>query len=176
MIRAELLRGRLTDARPEALARAAAGGDDEAFAALVGRFQRRLLGFAYQHLRDTHEAQDLAQEVFVRVHRGLAGYDADRPFEPWFWRVAANVTVSYARRLRPSAGEPPADVAAPATGDADLVEALGTLDGAARLPLLLHYYSGLSLEEVALAIGITVPALKSRMHRARAMLRRSLEA
>jgi RNA polymerase sigma-70 factor, ECF subfamily len=177
VIGAESLRARATfDARPEALARAATGGDDEAFAALVARYQRRLLGFAYQHLHDPDEAQDLAQEVFVRLYRGLHRYDAERPFEPWFWRLAANVALNYTRRsvIGRGAAEPPEHLAAPISGDADLSEALAELDPQARLPLLLHYYSGLSLEEVASSLAITLPALKSRMHRARGLLRRAL--
>jgi RNA polymerase sigma-70 factor (ECF subfamily) len=177
VIRAQALRGApAVDIRAEALARAASGGDDEAFAALVARYQRRLLGFAYQHLRDPDEAQDLAQEVFVRLYRGLHRYDTERPFEPWFWRLAANVAVNYSRRRGPERGgvEAFAELAAPVRDDADLTEALAELEPAARLPLLLHYYSGLSLEEVASALSITLPAVKSRMHRARGLLRRAL--
>ena len=177
MIRAESLRGRLLlDASSEALALAATGGDEEAFAMLIRRFQRRLLGFAYQHLRDADEAQDLAQEVFVRLHAGLRRYDTARAFEPWFWKLAGNVALNYARRHRRDRGlcEPPADLAAPVVPDSPLAEALATLDEGARLPLLLHYYSGLSVEEVAGVLTVSVPALPSRMHRARAVLRRAL--
>lgn len=177
MIRAGSLHAHATlDQAPEALARAATGGDDEAFAALVALYQRRLLGFAYQHLHDPDEAQDLAQEVFVRLYQGLRRYDPERPFEPWFWRLAANVALNYTRRpvIARGAAEPPEHLAAPVSGDPDLTEALADLDPHARLPLLLHYYSGLSLEEVASALAITLPALKSRMHRARGLLRRAL--
>jgi len=177
VIRADALRAAAAvDVGAEALARAARGGDDEAFAELVARYQRRLLGFAYQQLRDPHEAQDLAQEVFVRLYRGLRRYDVERPFEPWFWRLAANVAVNYsrARSQGPDKAEALVELAAPVRDDTDLAEALAELDPTARLPLLLHYYSGLSLEEVAGALAITVPAVKSRMHRARSLLRRAL--
>src|SRR5215467_3024278 len=87
-----------SDSEVEQLARAARGGDLDAFEALVRRYQRRVYGLAYQHLRDPDEAQDLAQEVFVRLFRNLHRYDPVRPFEPWFWRLAVNVAVSYRRR------------------------------------------------------------------------------
>src|SRR5207237_7878811 len=92
-------RARLAD-RPgeDGLARAACGGDLNAFEALVRRYQRRVYALAYQHLRDTDEAQDLAQEVFVRLYRNLGRFDPQRPFEPWFWRLAGNVALSYHRR------------------------------------------------------------------------------
>src|SRR5215467_3023975 len=99
------------DSDTEALARAARGGDLEAFEGLVRRFQRRVYGLACQHLRDPDEAQDLAQEVFVRLYRNLDRYDPDRPFQPWFWRLAANVAATY-RRRRPATTAQLPDVAA----------------------------------------------------------------
>jgi RNA polymerase sigma-70 factor (ECF subfamily) len=165
-----------SDDSSEALAQLATGGDDGAFELLIRRYQRRVQGFAYQHLHDPDEAQDLAQEVFVRLYRALARYDHRRAFEPWFWKLAANVALNYARKRVPSPVDPlPAEQGGSGVGQiSDLEEALGDLDPANRLALLLHYYSGLSLEEVAAALGIGVPALKSRMHRARAALRRAL--
>ncbi|HEY8642864.1 MAG TPA: RNA polymerase sigma factor [Candidatus Dormibacteraeota bacterium] len=161
----------------EALARAATGGDDSAFEALIRRFQRRVHGFAYQHLRDPDEAQDLAQEVFVRLYRALDRYDGERPFEPWFWKLAANVSLNYMRKRvdspSPLCGEGRGG-AEPWSQSEDLREALSELDPANRMALLLHYYSGLSLAEVAAALHLGLPALKSRMHRSRAALRRAL--
>ncbi len=177
MIQVDALGARVAvDAGTEALARAASGGDDEAFAALVARYQRRLLGFAYQHLHDASEAQDLAQEVFVRLYRNLARYDSRRPFEPWFWALASRVALNYARARAPERlrDGPPADLAAPPTPGGEGSDAPAELEPQGRLPLLWHYYLGLSLDEVAGALEITVPALKSRMHRARAILRQAL--
>src|SRR5437660_6411653 len=84
----------------EDVARAARRGDRDAFEALVLRYQRRVFGLSYQHLRDPDEAQDLAQEVFVQLYRNLHKYDPDRPFDPWFWRLAGNVAANYHRRRR----------------------------------------------------------------------------
>ncbi|HEX6349758.1 MAG TPA: sigma-70 family RNA polymerase sigma factor [Candidatus Dormibacteraeota bacterium] len=161
----------------EALARLATGGDDRAFEALIRRYQRRVHGFAYQHLHDPDEAQDLAQEIFVRLYRALDRYDTARAFEPWFWKLAANVSLNYIRRNArtpsPDSGEGWGGDAQPPEA-AGLGEALLELEPSSRLALVLHYYSGLSLEEVSAALGLTLSALKSRMHRARASLRRSL--
>src|SRR5215471_11594017 len=107
------------DPDSEALARAARGGDLDAFEGLVRRYQRRVYALAYQHLRDPDEAQDLAQEVFVRLYRNLHQYDPVRPFEPWFWRLAVNVAATY-RRHRPAAAVELPDVASAAeTGRED---------------------------------------------------------
>src|SRR6266567_1401809 len=162
------------------LVQQATGGDLEAFEELVRRFQRRVYGFAYQHLRDFDEAYDLTQEIFVKLYRNLARYDAARPFEPWFWKLAANTTINYRRKRVPVPTDQSSDQAATGGGSAGLahdpvlVDALAQLDPAYRLPILLHYYADLPLEQVAQSLNLTVPAIKSRLHRARAMLRNSL--
>jgi RNA polymerase sigma-70 factor (ECF subfamily) len=161
----------------EALARAAGGGDLDAFEGLVRRYQRRVYALAYQHLRDPDEAQDLAQEVFVRLYRNLHRYDSARPFEPWFWRLAGNVASSYRRRRPAAAAElrDPAAAPEPAREDhAPLERALADLSEELRLPVLLHYYLDLPLDEIATSMGLSLSAVKSRLHRARAVLRRVL--
>jgi RNA polymerase sigma-70 factor (ECF subfamily) len=160
------------------LVRQATGGDLGAFEELIRRLQRRVYGFAYQHLRDVDEAHDLAQEIFVKLYRNLGRYDPDRPFEPWFWKLAANTSINYRRKRVPL----PVESQDQAAGldptlpqhDPTLVEALAQLDTAYRLPVLLHYYADLSLEQVSQTLNLTIPTLKSRLHRARAQLRNSL--
>jgi RNA polymerase sigma-70 factor (ECF subfamily) len=160
------------------LVQQATGGDLGAFEELIRRLQRRVYGFAYQHLRDPDEAHDLAQEIFVKLYRNLDRFDVDRPFEPWFWKLAANTSINYRRKRVPlpaEAGEELADdSSALPRHDPALVQALSQLDPSYRLPVLLHYYADLSLEQVAHSLNSSVPAIKSRLHRARAQLRNSL--
>src|SRR5579872_2823712 len=161
------------------LARQATGGDLDAFEELIRQLQRRVYGFAYQHLRDAEEAHDLAQEIFVKLYRNLSRYDAERPFEPWFWKLAANTTINYRRKRVPVPAQPSPDdevgfEVQHIKHDPVLVDALAQLDPAYRLPILLHYYADLSLEQVSLALNLSLAATKSRMHRARAQLRNSL--
>ena len=160
------------------LMRQATGGDLDAFEELIGRLQRRVYGFSYHHLRDADEAHDLAQEIFVKLYRNLARFDAERPFEPWFWKLAANTAINYRRKRVPL----PADPLEESSGedvtsrghDPELVDALAQLDPAYRLPILLHYYADLSVEQVGQSLNLSVPATKSRLHRARAQLRNTL--
>jgi RNA polymerase sigma-70 factor (ECF subfamily) len=160
---------------PDALARAAGQGDLRAFERIVLRYQRRVYALAYQYLRDSDEAQDLAQEVFVRLYRNLGRYDPARPFEPWFWRIAANVAASYHRRRPAPSAELPIDAAAAVRTDTlPLETALADLSDDLRLPVLLHYYLDLPLDEVGSVMGLSLSAVKSRLHRARAVLRRVL--
>ena len=161
------------------LVRQATGGDLQAFEELVGRLQRRVYGFAYHHLRDLDEAHDLAQEIFVKLYRNLKRYDPDRPFEPWFWKLAANTSINYRRKRVPLPAEQSADEAAGTDTalprhDPALLDALAQLDPSYRLPILLHYYADLSVEQVSQSLNLSVPAIKSRLHRARAQLRNSL--
>ena len=160
------------------LVRQATGGDLEAFEELVRRLQRQVYGFAFQHLRDFAEAQDLTQEIFVKLYRNLARFDSTRPFEPWFWKLATNTTINYRRKRVPAPTDQELELAAEpadrAQHDPALVDALAQLDPAYRLPILLHYYADLSLQQVAASLGVTLPAVKSRLHRARALLRNSL--
>ena len=160
------------------LVRQATGGDLDAFEELIRRIQRRVYGFAYHHLRDVDEANDLAQEIFVKLYRNLARYDPERPFDPWFWKLAANTTINYRRKRVPLPAEPLEESSGEDTTsrrhDPALVDALAQLDPAYRLPILLHYYADLSLEQVGQSLNLSVPAIKSRLHRARAQLRNSL--
>jgi RNA polymerase sigma-70 factor (ECF subfamily) len=163
---------------PGQLVRQATAGDLDAFEELVRRLQRRVYGFAYHHLRDPEEAHDLAQEIFVKLFRNLGRYDPERPFEPWFWKLCANTTINYRRKRVPLPAEPAEEAVDPestrAAHDPALVEALAQLDPSYRLPILLHYYADLSLEQVSLSLNLSVAAIKSRLHRARAQLRNSL--
>lgn len=156
----------------------ATGGDLGAFEELITRLQRRVYGFAYQHLRDVEEAHDLTQEIFVKLYRNLSRFDAERPFDPWFWKLAANTSINYRRKRVPLPAEPAEDAVDPRqtmqAHDPVLVEALAQLDPAYRLPVLLHYYADLSLEQVSQSLNLSVAAIKSRLHRARAQLRNSL--
>ena len=160
------------------LVQQATKGDPDAFEELVTRLQRRVYGFAYRHLRDSAEAHDLAQEIFVKLFRNLARFDPKRPFEPWFWKLAANTSINYRRKRVPLPAEPKDDAIDPdltrSSHDPRLVRAVAQLDSAYRLPILLHYYADLSLEQVSMSLNLTVAAVKSRLHRARAQLRNSL--
>src|SRR5258707_7433716 len=129
---------RAANALPAAqLVRQATGGDLDAFEVLIRRLQRTVHGFAYQHLRDADEANDLTQEIFVKLYRNLRRYDPERPFEPWFWKLAANTSINYRRKRVPIPAEPSEETADQATSqrghDPVLVDTLAQLDPAYRL-------------------------------------------
>jgi RNA polymerase sigma-70 factor (ECF subfamily) len=147
----------------------------------VHRFQRRVYGFAYRYIRDADEAQDLVQEIFLRLYRKLGRFDPRRPFEPWLWRVAANVCANYLdkRVPRPTELNADDDNAASAAPPALLEEtrlgaALSRLPPTYRLLLVLHYQADMPLAEIAGTLGVSEMTVKSRLYRARAQLQNAL--
>jgi len=72
-------------------------GDDAAFEYLAEKYRRPMLGFMYRVTRNTHIAEELAQEVFLRVYRARATYNAEAKFSTWLYRIASNLSVNYLR-------------------------------------------------------------------------------
>ena len=160
-------------------------GDHDAFSALASASATRLDAAARLILRDPELARDAVQNALVRAWRDLPGLrDPDR-FDAWLHRLLVNSCLDEARRRRRRPVEVeinPIDEPASAdtTGrlaDRDLVErALNRLDPEHRALVVLHYYLGYPLPEAATTLGISLPAAKSRLHRAMLGLRRTLSA
>ncbi len=161
-------------------------GDHDAFAMLATALAPRLDAAARLILRDPELARDAVQNALVRAWRDLPGLrDPDR-FDAWLHRLLVNSCLDEARRRRrrpieveidpihePQAGTDDARSLA----DRDQVErALNRLDPEHRALVVLHYYLGYPLPEAAASLGISLPAAKSRLHRAMDGLRRSLAA
>lgn len=86
-----------SDAR---LVEAARAGDQAAYGELVRRYEQRLIRVVYRFLRDVDQAEDLAQETFLKVYGRLDQFDSSRRFGPWLFRVGVNVTLDYLRRKK----------------------------------------------------------------------------
>lgn len=181
---------RVSDSRElsdEALVERAAGGDKAAFAELVMRHADRLFASLRRFGLDDAEAQDVAQETFLRAWRSLPRFEGRSQFFTWLYRIGFNEAQ---RRLarRPAADaivstdERPVDglederpgPAAQAEGEelrAVLVQALGALPVDLRAPVVLRDIEGLSTQEAASVLDLREPAFKSRLHRGRMALR-----
>ena len=169
----------------------AAGGDPAAFDVLVRRWKNRVFRLALRFVRRPEDAEDMTQEVFMKVFRTAATYRMDAPFEHWLLRIATNTCVD---RLR-AARRRPEDVLSAITPDAatwldralggrslraleiesarrTAGELLSTLSPKDRAVLVLLDLEGLSAQQVAAAIGSTRAAVKVRAMRARRALRR----
>jgi RNA polymerase sigma-70 factor, ECF subfamily len=159
-------------------------GDPEAFAELVDRTYRQVFTLAFRLVGDRHEAEDVAQESYLRVHRSLGSFRGDSSFRTWLLRIVANTAMTHLRRrgrfgdLADEADEI-VRLADPSSRegelDADeLREALASLPDAQRVVLLMKDAYGFSCREIAAEMGITEGAVKVRLHRARRRLKDAL--
>jgi RNA polymerase sigma-70 factor, ECF subfamily len=173
----------LPDPSPAELARAA-HGDMQAFRLIVERYQGMVYSVAYNVLGDYTDAEDAAQETFLRCYRKLSQYRGDAAFSTWLFRLALSSAVDYRRRERrhPEPAEVPdlADVSAAELGDgvtpAMLVEALAGLPDDYRVPTVLRDVYGLPYQEIAETTGRPLGTVKVMVHRGRASLRLRLRA
>lgn len=170
-------------------------GDVEAFAELVRLFERRVRAVLGRLLDDERDVEEATQDTFVQAWRSLDRFRGDAAPFTWLYRIAVNEALQRTRRKRLDtrslddvpgldreieAGAdprpPPTELAAENRElQAFLVERLRALPPDFRAPLVLRDVEGLSNREVADVLGLSVPAAKSRIHRARMQLRHELD-
>jgi RNA polymerase sigma-70 factor (ECF subfamily) len=165
-----------------------ASGDEDAFRALVARWEQPLFAFLHRMLGSTEEAQDVGQETFLRMFQQAGRYQPSGQFKSWIFRIAGNLARSRLRRrkiVRWIRFEPLAhDRAQPTPGvDVQLERddvrdavrnALARLPERQRQAILLRRYENMRYEDVAGVMGTTVPAVESLLSRAMATLRKDL--
>jgi RNA polymerase sigma-70 factor (ECF subfamily) len=152
---------------------------------LVEAYQSPVYNLCLRMLGERGEAEDAAQESFLRAYRGLRRYDPGRPFGTWLLSIASHYCIDQLRRRRLEFVSvedemPPKLEADPHPGPEEALTAAqkqeavsGILGGLApqdRAAIVLRYWYDLSYEEIATALSLTVPAAKSRLHRARRVL------
>jgi len=162
----------------------ARGGDHDAFAELARLVVVRLDQAARLILRDPELARDAVQEGLIRAWRDLRKLrDPDR-FDAWIYRLTVNACLDQARHRRRRVVEvelmtlhaPSTPDGASAHADRELVdEVLGQLDEQGRAIVVLHYYIGLPLTDVAATLGVPVGTVKSRLHRALSAMRVAID-
>jgi RNA polymerase sigma-70 factor (ECF subfamily) len=176
-----------------ALIARARAGDTGAFEQLVAGHSPRVFGALRRFGLDAQEADEVAQEVFLRAWRGLSKFEERSRFATWLYRIAFNEAQRYlARRPRPATPNDAGDIDAiaelpdaSASGPQDhtldqefqqeLARALVQLPPDLRAAVILRDLEGLSTEEAASATGVRQAAFKSRLHRGRMQLRGLLE-
>jgi len=154
--------------------------DQDAFAALIGRYERTALSVAYAQLHDAHRAGDAVQEAFLRACQELPHLQELARFGGWLLQIVRNAAIDFRRRIRPTTPEFP-DLAARDTDPARALEerdraacvkqALESLDDITRTAVVMRYYEGLSAKEIGEALEMSPAAIDMRLSRARGQLR-----
>ena len=167
-------------------------GDPRAFEELVTSFQHRVFAVAYRMLGTRAEAEDAAQEAFLRVHRGIGAFRGDAALSTWIYaitsRVCLNLLGSVEGRLArdregddetvlrvPSAERGPAAAAERKELEHALHRAIAELPEDRRIVVVLRDLEGLSYDEIAAALELPLNTVRTRLHRARMDLKDKLE-
>ncbi|WP_129633294.1 sigma-70 family RNA polymerase sigma factor [Candidatus Oscillochloris fontis] len=169
------------------ITRRAKSGDQAAFADLVNRYTGALYNQAYRMLGNAQEAEDAVQEVFLRAYRRLDTYDSSRRFVTWLLTIGSNYCIDRLRRRRMNwltlddvafwltSNEAGPERRALESEQQDTVQqALQTLPEGYRSVTFLRYWHDLSYLEIAEMLNLTEATVKTRLHRARKMLRHVL--
>ncbi|MEX2160413.1 MAG: sigma-70 family RNA polymerase sigma factor [Anaerolineales bacterium] len=161
--------------------KAARQGDSEAFSRLVEMYSRPVYNLCYRMLGNPQDAEDAAQEAFLRAFRNLGRYDPQRKFATWLLSIAANYCIDQHRRVRPvqvslddapetdlrERGAGPEKRAIQRETEDDVQRLLAGLSARDRVAIILYYWYDYSYTEIAKELAITEVALKARLHRAR---------
>ncbi|MFQ5595216.1 MAG: RNA polymerase sigma factor [Anaerolineae bacterium] len=165
-------------------------GDQQAFARLVEAYQGPVYNLAYRMLGNAGDAEDAAQETFLRAYSHLGSYDLKRKFSSWLLAIASNYCIDQLRRRRINwvsmedlppwqplrARTPDPEESAMQWSDGQHIQAmLDTLPPDYRLAVVLRYWYDYSYQDIAAVTNSTVSAVKSRLHRARRMLAEAME-
>ncbi|MBI4417623.1 MAG: sigma-70 family RNA polymerase sigma factor [Ignavibacteriales bacterium] len=169
-------------------------GDERAFEEIVRRYQRQVANVIYLTSGNRQDVEDLAQEVFIRVHKALGKVTVEHSLFSWIYRITVNVTIDEMRRRKirklsyldflaePGDREPsfrdtvtPDDRIIHDEQRDQVRQALRKLSGTSRMVLLLREYEGLSYKEIGDVLHITEQAVKSRIFRAREELKELLK-
>lgn len=170
----------------------AAGGDPAAFQALVERHRSLVYRVAYQFAGNHHDAEDIAQEVFIKVYRSLDRFRQDSQLSSWLYRIVMNACIDHRRRHVPAGAAPfgeeaeqkmlntpeerpgPEDRAYGGELGQMLESEIGRLPKGQRIVFVMRHHQGMKLCEIAEALGLAEGTVKRQLHAAVHRLRQAL--
>lgn len=182
-----------SDNHDQTAAIAVQNGDNNAFATIVEAYRRPLFRIAWRYLGSRAAAEDALQDIFLKAYRLIGNYDTTRPFSPWLYRLASNLLKSkQGRAVRraevtqdeideptidgsATGGEDPADLATRSWEMGVVRSAVDGLPARLREVVMLYYLDERTIDETAEALGLGRENVKSRLHRARKLLRSRLD-
>jgi RNA polymerase sigma-70 factor (ECF subfamily) len=170
----------------------AAGGDSSAFQTLVERHRSMVYRVAYQFAGNHHDAEDIAQEVFIKVYRSLDRFRQDAQLTSWMYRIVMNACIDHRRRQRPAVAAPfgeeaeqrmlntpeerpdPEERAYAGELGQVLESEIGRLPNGQRVVFVMRHHQGMKLSEIAEALGLAEGTVKRQLHAAVHRLRQAL--
>lgn len=156
-------------------------GDETAFGELVDHYKNLVYAMVYRMVNDRNQAEDLAQEVFLKVHRGLPYFRGEARLSTWIYRIVANVCVQARgkrRELQAAAELPDRGKTDPSFADLELRDrlekAIAQLPDQYRILIAAHYLKGVQYEALAEALNMPLGTVKTHLYRAKRLLREIL--
>jgi RNA polymerase sigma-70 factor, ECF subfamily len=175
-------------------------GSEKAYRELLGRYQRPVFSIIYRMIRDREQAEDLAQETFVRVFNHIDRYDPRYKFSSWIFKIATNLTIDWIRRKElntvsidgsrnavtpdqieatsitiASPDENPEELLEAKQLGEEIEEAIGKLRPEYRAAILLRHVEGREYQEIAEILALPLGTVKTYIHRGRNELREQLQ-
>src|SRR5699024_1442729 len=170
-------------------------GDQSAFEDVVSFFQHKIYQHCFRMLGNAHEAEDMAQEAFIRAYVNIHSYDENRKFSTWLYRIATNLTIDRIRKRKPDyfldaelKGTDGLNMYSQLAADERLPEEevqnlelqnyiqeeIAALSPKYRTVIMLRYLEEFSLREISEILDIPLGTVKTRIHRGREALRKKL--
>jgi RNA polymerase sigma-70 factor (ECF subfamily) len=167
----------MTSDLPRDILLAARSGDRAAFRTLVESFQKLAYNIAYRVVWNAADAEDAAQEIFLRLYRNFDRYDPAQPFLPWFRRLALNCVLNWKEKRRPTSELTEVAVRDPGPADPSelLRRAISELPEEYRSCVTLKYLEDLGVAEIARTLQVPVGTVKTWLFRAREALLEKLK-
>ena len=162
-------------------------GDKEIFSELVNRYKNLVYSVVLRMVNNTEEANDLAQEIFIKLYRNLDKYQPEYKFSTWLIRISTNHVIDYRRKRKQeiiSMEEIPYELTNDTTPEREYIQkeeskrlecAIKALPDLYKIPIVLYHQQGLHYQEIADIIGEPLSKVKNRIFRGRKMLKESLE-
>lgn len=173
-------------------------GDADAFSELILAYEKKIISFTYRMLGNTEDAEDAAQEVFVKAYRAISGFDGKASFKTWLYKIASNVAMDELRKRKRRNSDKTVSLYTesedgeyelPLSSEKDepfeearknelqkiLQNAIGELKEEYRLVVVMRDVQNISYEDIAKTTGLSLGTVKSRISRGRLSLKKILE-
>jgi RNA polymerase sigma factor (sigma-70 family) len=161
-------------------------GNSERYDDIVERYQSGIYRTAYYYTQNPEDAQDIAQEIFIRAYNSLAGFKQDSTFSTWLYRIAVNLCLDWCRKKKPplavptcldhqfAKGNSPEEMLLHKEAVSEIQKAIGSLQEIYRTALILYYLEDFSPQEIADIMETSKRTIETRLFRGRKLLRDKL--